>query len=1091
MQFTSLPVNSASSFARLATLFVLLASAATTHAQMEAAPGVPEGPQNFTFVERESRERFDENSELIFPNFEYLPGYYFRDGGGENDDDYDSGTVFRVEYGVENDGATRSKIPETETVTIGGQTFKRLVRDLRDGVVAEPYDEVVVVRLLDSDDPDDETPLTGPAGYDGTLADLCTGTLPGSNQTCAAAGIPPHKNRNSFFHEYTDAPADGNAPPRAASFGPECNQAYQDLLGIGGEELECPVVRFQSERVRCFKCVSNAYSINRGSDNIFSKVGGRTENNIGRLDLIINDPIVITEEEAQTYASENAGGDLLENLGFLLMERNGNDHYAVAAITEVKNIDALLDGSDTSTADDLDVAELQEFARLLRTYDNLAFESPGTGAFDDRPQLISDGRTAESLVTQLGPLLNTLEKAEDNQVGGFGDIWSTTGQTFHTSVFMSSREPVGDLDHFYENRPDQNLGAQTTHGSFVSLADLGFSFGDLTNSNDGNLLNEDGDVEFYGVSLFPADVRTDDTDTGGDPIEYDLITLSNIPRDTSAASRDVGGLDFTGGGGFFFAEGLPFYQLTLSKTASPTVFTGAGETIIYSFTVENTGSGVVENLEIEDSFLGGEEISVSCDEGPLEPGDSATCTASYDTQDSDVSNKAIFNTAQATACKLGTVAEGVCSGSDIVESNEDDETVNLAALSLVKTADPTNYSSTGNVIDYTFEVENTGNVAIAGLSINDDLPGLTGMSCDAESLEIGASTECSARYETTSADVSQARTIENTATATGKDPDGGTVTSNEDSAEVIFDPPPAVTVTKSSDPASGELVARGDTITYTLAVDVANGPTTDDVELEDTLDSGLTFDAVAARSDGFDVDGTTFTLRAGAETGQYTITYTATVGADADDTVGNRVTVTGGDCAEAGACETEHPLVSLSVLVAECVADAPFVNYDLNVPGQTDPQVTVEWFAVDDNGDEVPSNEVPPPFVLDELQGRLLWPGASIERDATGDMVRDENGNPIPTGWPGWEQDAAGNWFEVDTDLRPRVGIRFSINPEIERVLSYPPPTQTCDGRPPRGDDRVVPVPVDNRVALTAMIALLLAVGLLALRWPRAGGRAA
>ena len=181
-------------------LFFVTLFAIDAFAQV-AAPGVPEAPDSYTFSERDSRQRFDSDGNLIFPNFEYTPGYFFRNGGVVDDDDYDSQTVFRIEYGVENDGTTRSKIKETATFTIGGNIYNGLVRDFRAGVVAEPYDDIVVIRLLDDVDPDPETPLsnTNFPGYDGPLADLCTGTLPGSNATCADVGLLLIKTATVFF----------------------------------------------------------------------------------------------------------------------------------------------------------------------------------------------------------------------------------------------------------------------------------------------------------------------------------------------------------------------------------------------------------------------------------------------------------------------------------------------------------------------------------------------------------------------------------------------------------------------------------------------------------------------------------------------------------------------------------------------------------------------------------------------------------------------------------------------------------------------------------------------------------------------------
>ena len=62
--------------------------------------------------------------------------------------------------------------------------------------------------------------------------------------------------------------------------------------------------------------------INRGADNIFANSGGDNLNNIERVDFIASNGIL-------------APDSLLEDVGFLLLERGGNDSFKVAAITAV------------------------------------------------------------------------------------------------------------------------------------------------------------------------------------------------------------------------------------------------------------------------------------------------------------------------------------------------------------------------------------------------------------------------------------------------------------------------------------------------------------------------------------------------------------------------------------------------------------------------------------------------------------------------------------------------------------------------------------------------------------------------------------
>ncbi|NZA28521.1 DUF11 domain-containing protein [Luteimonas sp. SJ-92] len=121
----------------------------------------------------------------------------------------------------------------------------------------------------------------------------------------------------------------------------------------------------------------------------------------------------------------------------------------------------------------------------------------------------------------------------------------------------------------------------------------------------------------------------------------------------------------------------------------------------------------------------------------------------------------------------------------------------------------------------------------------------------------------------------------------------------------------AVSVAKSADPATGSLVAAGDTITYTLTATILGGATTAPLELTDTLGAGLSFGAVTDAGDFACTGALQCSLPTGTVQGTYTVTYTATVDADAAGTVGNSVAITGdgGDPdPECTTCSTTHGL---------------------------------------------------------------------------------------------------------------------------------------------------------------------------------------
>ncbi|WP_292896595.1 DUF7507 domain-containing protein, partial [Nitratireductor sp.] len=121
---------------------------------------------------------------------------------------------------------------------------------------------------------------------------------------------------------------------------------------------------------------------------------------------------------------------------------------------------------------------------------------------------------------------------------------------------------------------------------------------------------------------------------------------------------------------------------------------------------------------------------------------------------------------------------------------------------------------------------------------------------------------------------------------------------------------------KTSDVGDGASVEIGDTLTYTLTTVVVDGTTTQDLELTDTLGSGLTFGSVvSAGSFEADTGGEpelSFKLPAGTPAGTHSISYTAIVAEDAPVTLSNSVVASSGECASCSTANHIPPDVSVS-----------------------------------------------------------------------------------------------------------------------------------------------------------------------------------
>ena len=83
---------------------------------------------------------------------------------------------------------------------------------------------------------------------------------------------------------------------------------------------------------------------------------------------------------------------------------------------------------------------------------------------------------------------------------------------------------------------------------------------------------------------------------------------------------------------------------TMTKTASPTTFSAAEQTISYTYVISNTTANNFTQVSVTD-----DKTTVTCPAATVAAGASMTCTATYVTSGEDVSRGSITNTAQFTA----------------------------------------------------------------------------------------------------------------------------------------------------------------------------------------------------------------------------------------------------------------------------------------------------------------------------------------------------------------------------------------------------------------------------------------------------------
>ncbi|MGW4379809.1 DUF7507 domain-containing protein [Kitasatospora sp. NPDC004531] len=161
-----------------------------------------------------------------------------------------------------------------------------------------------------------------------------------------------------------------------------------------------------------------------------------------------------------------------------------------------------------------------------------------------------------------------------------------------------------------------------------------------------------------------------------------------------------------------------------------------------------------------------------------------------------------------------------------------------AELSLSKLVDRV-LATAGDTVTYTYEVANTGTVAVSGVSIDESVFTGSGAKpvpvCRAADLAPGETTTCTALYTVTAQDVAGG-SIANTATAKGTAASGPDPVSNPASATVRTVAAPGVSLAKSVTPTT---VGRaGAVLAYSFTVTNTGGVPLTDVRVDETSFTG-------------------------------------------------------------------------------------------------------------------------------------------------------------------------------------------------------------------------------------------------------------
>jgi large repetitive protein len=288
--------------------------------------------------------------------------------------------------------------------------------------------------------------------------------------------------------------------------------------------------------------------------------------------------------------------------------------------------------------------------------------------------------------------------------------------------------------------------------------------------------------------------------------------------------------------------------LNVTKLPSATTFV-VGDTITYTFSVQNTGNVTLQNMVLNDAALG-----FNCTIADLAPG--ATATACADTSpltatrlmtQADVNAGGYENTVSVTSTSAAPGGAAVGDSAQVTVTGP----APAPAMSMTKTGTPATFSAVGDVVSYDYVVTNTGNISLtAPVTVSDDLiPTVNCPVIPAAGIPPGGALTCIGSYTITQGDLDRG-SVANTATAdtlqpVPNDPAGVPVTSGPVTETVTATQTPQLSLTKRvADGSPGQFDSVGDQVTYLYTItNTGNVTTTAPITLSDDQIAGTTCSA--------------------------------------------------------------------------------------------------------------------------------------------------------------------------------------------------------------------------------------------------------
>ena len=363
---------------------------------------------------------------------------------------------------------------------------------------------------------------------------------------------------------------------------------------------------------------------------------------------------------------------------------------------------------------------------------NITASSPGqtrnvSGTSDDPDTVAQDDPTVVTISSN--PLIEVLKSVQitDNGDGvtGKGDIARYTITVQNTGDITLNNITVSDtLTDLNGNTLNLDSGPS------FSGSDQGSAQGSLKPSETATyiglyIINQSA-VDNGGISNVAQAISGSVSDTSDDPntAEADDATVTTI---TASPSLEV-------------------TKSAIVTDNDQDGATGAGDIINYTITVRNTGNITLSGITISDTLTDGSGNSLTLGNpggnpqysstsmgsavGTIKPEETQTYTAFYVISPSAAGTSKIVNSAIVTASSPGQTNNVSDTSDDPNTAEADDATevsitpnpsIEATKTQVVSDTNGSGLNDTGDIIIYTIEIENTGNVTLTSISLDDTI----------------------------------------------------------------------------------------------------------------------------------------------------------------------------------------------------------------------------------------------------------------------------------------------------------------------------------------------------------------------------------